>query len=108
VVIEKLPDLSGVRTTFYVDLKANIKEVLEDDIPNTEKAKKLATLAIKSITANNLKEECDGIIYLNDAVSHGIRTPLTELYKCELIREAKDAMDLVEAREWFAKQSGIK
>jgi len=103
VVIETVHDLAGVSTVSYASLKANIPKVLRADLGDEEKAEILAQLAVKSVTAKAYAAGRDGIRYLADAIRHGIHTPLTDLYKCAVLRLADDAPDLEEARLRIAR-----
>lgn len=49
-------------------------------------AEHLATLAVTSAQALAGKAKRDGITYLADALDHGIKTPLTDQYKEEILK----------------------
>ncbi|MYB40475.1 hypothetical protein F4X86_04405 [Candidatus Saccharibacteria bacterium] len=69
--------LSGVNIVLYAKLKANIDSLTPES---------LARLAIRSVTsADNGR---DGISYLIDARQHGIKTPLSDLYEAEILRQS--------------------
>jgi len=107
VLVETTRDLAGVPCVFYTRLNPNLDFVLRDDLPPEEKAERLARMAVQSVTPETFNEGRDGIRYLADAIHHGIQTPLTDLYKCAVLRLAGDAPDLEEARLRIARQKGI-
>ena len=107
VLVETARDLAGVPYVFYTRLKPNLDFVLRDDLATEEKAERLAHLAMDSVTPETFNEGCDGIRYLSDAIAHGIQTPLTDLYKCAVLRLADNAPDLEEARLRIARQEDI-
>lgn len=107
VLIKCLSAFAGVPLVLYTCLKANIRSVLEDDLSAEEKAKQLAERAIKSVTAKTFAECRDGIRYLDDAIRHGVRTPLTEPYKRAILEMADNAPDLDTARLRIAQRKGI-
>lgn len=90
----------------YTSLKANISKVLQDNLPAEDKAKELASLAFESVTKDTFCSQRDGIRYLADAIRCGVQTPLTDLYKEEILRKM-DSPNLEEARRQIAKQKGI-
>ncbi len=104
VVIKVLQDLAGVPTVFYAALKANIPEIVSADLSSEAKAERLAELAISSVTQETYQARRDGIRYLADAIEHGIRTPLTDLYRDAVLRRAGGAPDLEMARMWTAQR----
>jgi len=107
VVIERLENFGGVSVVMYTSLKANINRVLQDNLSAEDKAKELASLAIESVTKETFCSQRDGIQYLADAIRCGIQTPLTNLYKQEILRHVGNALDLEEARLRIARQKGI-
>jgi hypothetical protein len=77
VRVRTLTAFHGVSSVLYTDLDANIA---------APSAIELARLAIKSVrTAKEEKLGDNGIAYLRDAISHGIRTPLTASYERKLL-----------------------
>lgn len=98
VLIKCLSDFPGVPLVLYASLKANIDSVLDNDLSAEQKARELAELAIGSVGQKTFAECRDGIRYLDDAICHGVRTPLTEPYKRAVLQMADDAPDLETAR----------
>lgn len=107
VLIQAVGDLAGLERVWYTRLNANLDFVLQEDLPAETKAERLAQLAVASITLETFRENRDGIHYLADAIRHGVRTPLTDLYRQAVLRLAGDAPDLEEARRRIARQKGI-
>ncbi|RME45739.1 MAG: hypothetical protein D6791_10025 [Chloroflexi bacterium] len=107
VLIEEVSDLAGVPCVLYTRLKPNLDFVLQDDLPAEVKAKRLAQLAVDSVTPETFRENRDGIRYLADAIRHGVRTPLTAPYREAILRLAGDAPDLEVARRHIARRKGI-
>jgi hypothetical protein len=108
VKIKVLEGHNGVPIVFYTFLNANISEVLCANLDPEQKANKLATLAVNSVTAKTYQKGRDGIQYLADAIDHGIQTPLTELYRVTILRAAGDAPDLKAARRKIAQDKGLQ
>lgn len=107
IVIETLWDFEGVRAVLYADLLPSDDSLLDDAISPEDKANKLACLARQSVTRETFCSQRDGIRYLADAIRHGIQTPLTDLYRCAVLRLADDAPNLEEARLRIAGQRDI-
>jgi len=107
VSVEVARDLAGVPHVFYARPNPNLDFVLRDDLPNGEKAERLARLAADSVTAETFAAGQDGIRYLADAIRQGVRTPLTELYEQAVLRLAGDAPDLEEARRRIGRWKGL-
>ncbi len=107
VLIEEVSDLAGVPCVLYTRLKPNLDFVLQDDLPAEVKAKRLAQLAVDSVTPETFRANRDGIRYLADAIRHGVRTPLTAPYRGAILRLAGDAPDLEAARRHIARCKGI-
>jgi hypothetical protein len=107
VIIKREKDFSGISTVLYTFLRANIKKVLEADVSAEEKAKELASLAIGSVTQDTFCSRRDGVCYLAAAIGCGIHTPLTDLYKQEILRQVGCVHNLEEARQKIAKNKGI-
>jgi len=107
VVIEKLRDFEDVEVVLYTSLPPNIDILDDDNASPAEQASKLACLAKRSVKKETFCCQRDGIRYLADAIGHGIKTPLTDLYKCAVLRLAGDAPDLEEARLRIARQKDI-
>ncbi|HEC36343.1 MAG TPA: hypothetical protein ENI39_07400 [Anaerolineae bacterium] len=107
VVIENLRDFAGLEQVLYTCLPANIALLEDPTATADQKAAELARLARESVTEKTFCSRRDGIRYLADAIRHGIHTPLTDLYKCAVLRLADDAPDLEEARLRIARQKGI-
>jgi len=94
VVVESLPNFSGVRTVLYTRIGANISPL---------NAEELAKRAIESAKPAVGKVGKDGISYLINAKRHGIITPLTAAYE-EAILRLTNSTDLPAA---FQRVSGI-
>ena len=107
IVIKRLENFGGVAVVLYTSLRANIEKVLQVNISAEEKAKELASLAVESVTRDIFCSQRDGIRYLVDAIYCGIRTPLTEVYKQEILSQASDAPNLEKARLRIARQKGV-
>jgi len=104
VRIEQLDDFAGVQVVLYADLSANLGFILDTALPPEDKAKKLARLAVNSVTWKTFEVGTDGIRYLADAICHGIHTPLTEAYRAAVLRCADEAPDLETARQRIARK----
>lgn len=76
--IGRCADLDGVETLLYASFQQNIPN------PTPEK---LARLAIASAKADAGARGKDGIHYLIDAKRNGIRTPLMDGYRREILRQ---------------------
>lgn len=76
--IGRCANLAGVKTLLYASFQQNI--------PNPT-AEKLGRLAIESAKARAGKRGKDGIRYLIDARRNGIRTPLMDGYRREILRQ---------------------
>lgn len=107
VVIEKLENFGGVSVVLCACLKPNIGKILEENLSAEEKAKELASLAVGSVMKDTFCARRDGIQYFADAVRFGIQTPLTDLYKEEILRQAGNVSNLKEARLQIARRKGI-
>jgi hypothetical protein len=107
IVIENLHDFAGLEQVLYTCLPANIALLKDPTATADQKAVELARLACESVTAKTFCSRRDGIRYLGNAIRDGIHTPLTDLYKCAVLRLADDAPDLEEARLRIARQKGI-
>ena len=107
VVIEKLQDFEDVELVLHTVLPPRDGILLDDNVSLVDKANELARLAKQSITKETFCSQRDGIRYLADAIRYGIQTPLTDLYKCAVLRLAGDAPNLKEARLRIARQKGI-
>lgn len=107
VVIKKLQDFEDVDLVLYTVLPPKDGVLLDDNASLVDKANELARLAKQSITKETFCSQRDGIRYLADAIRHGIQTPLTDLYKCAVLRLADNAPDLEEARLRIARQEDI-
>lgn len=107
VLVKTVRDLAGVPYVFYTWLAPKLDVILGADWTDAEKAETLATLAIDSVNRKTFCSRRDGIRYLADAIRYGVQTPLTDLYKCAVLRLAGDAPNLKEARRRIARQKGI-
>jgi cation transport regulator ChaC len=67
----------NVATVLYTDIDSNITDLT---------AGRLASLAIESVL--KAKPEEDGISYLLNTRGHGIRTPLSDAYTAEILRQS--------------------
>lgn len=107
VCIKKLDNpLAGVETVIYTSLIPNIEELYNPDLSDEEKANHLAELAINSVDSETYSRGRDGIQYLDEAITAGIITPLTQLYK-EAILRLVNSTALSEARDITAKRRKI-
>jgi hypothetical protein len=66
----------NITTVLYTDIDSNITDLT---------AERLASLAIESVP--RAKPEEDGISHLMDTRGHGIRTPLSDAYAAEILRQ---------------------
>lgn len=80
VRIRELSNFANVSTVLYTEIGQNIPEPVTGE--------RLAELAIKSILGEAGKEACDGIRYLIDVTSKGIKTELSGVYKEEVLKRA--------------------
>jgi hypothetical protein len=69
--------LENIATVLYTDIDSNITDLT---------AERLASLAIQSVP--KAKPGKDGISYLIDTRGHGIRTPLSDAYAAEVLRQS--------------------
>lgn len=107
VVIERLQDFEDVELVLYTVLPPRDGILLDDNASSVDRANELARLAKQSIRKETFCSQRDGIRYLADAIRHGVQTPLTDLYKCAVLRLADDAPNLEEARLTIARQKDI-
>jgi len=107
VLVKSFVNLAGIPLVLYTYLDANLDAILRADISADDKAERLARLAVESVTEETFARCRDGIRYLADAIRHGIQTPLTDPYRCAVLRLAEDAPNLDEARLRIARQKGI-
>ncbi|MDE2817825.1 MAG: hypothetical protein OXK81_14170 [Chloroflexota bacterium] len=70
-------ELNGVNVVLYAKLEANIDPLTRES---------LARLAIRSVARADKGR--DGISYLIDARQHGIKTPLSDCYAAEILRQS--------------------
>lgn len=107
LVVGQLRDWAGIRELFYLYREPNLDFVLQTDLAPTLKAKRLAQLAVDSLTATTYPTDTDGIHYLAQALHNGIHTPLTPLYQRAILHLAGDAPDLATARHIIATRKGL-
>lgn len=77
VVVKRLENFAGVKVVLYTEIAANIEPLT---------AKRLATLAIKSV--GKAEPGRDGISYLIAAKANGIGTTLSADYESEILRQS--------------------
>jgi len=78
--IRKFP---GVNVVLYAKLEANIDSLTPES---------LACLAIRSVARAGMGR--DGISYLIDAKQHGLKTPLSDRYEAEILRQSgRDSLE---------------
>lgn len=107
LVIETLVHFNGFGEVYYTSLKPNFSEILDPNLTQEEKANLLVQAAVDSVTAKTFKTGMDGIRYLEDAIRNGVQTPLTDLYRAAILRQADNARDLKAARLWAARHQGL-
>lgn len=107
VLIESLSNFPDLECVLYTDFKVKHGQILNDDLPHIQKARLLANLAVQSVSEDTYFTLKDGIQYLADCIEMDILTPLTALYKQEILKLSGDARDLEEARYRIAEQKGI-
>lgn len=107
LMIKILENEYSLPIVYYTKLKANFKEILDPYRTVQEKAEILAQSAIDSVTSDTYKECIDGIQYLADNINVGVVTALTGVYQQAILKNAGIAPELVQARQFFARQKGI-
>jgi hypothetical protein len=96
----EFPDMPPI---LFARVPPNIDIVQDEHAWPDAKAETLADLAIRSLTKTTYTQRRDGIAYLADAISHGIRTPLTDIYVQAVLRHAGNVSDLEAARTYLAR-----
>ena len=107
VLIKSLSNFGNLECVFYVDFKIKCDQILGENLSHNQKGRKLAELAVASVSKETYFTSKDGIQYLSDRIKWNIITPLTEIYKMEILNLAEHASSLEEARYFIAKQKGI-
>lgn len=106
VHIAAVEDFMGLQKVIYTAIKPNFDEILNPSLSPHQKAALLADAAICSLCPDTFSECTDGIVYLHNNIKNGIITPLTDLYREEILRRA-NTHDLMKARAFFASQKGL-
>ncbi len=107
VLIKSLSNFGDIECVLYVDFKVKFDQILRKDLSLNKKGRILAELAIESVSELTYFASEDGIQYLAVCIKLDILTPLTEIYKMEILNLAEHADNLEEARNRIAKQKGI-
>lgn len=103
VALAEIAGFAGLDCALYTCSKLNIVEILDEDLPASVKAARLAQLALDSVSERTYFTFQDGLAYLSAAIHAGVSTPLTESYRQKILRLAGGALNLDEARVWIAK-----
>lgn len=101
-----LNDVAGLEHIPYYPSPLTLPFVLDQGIPAAVRGRRLAELALASLTAATYQAGTDGIHYLATALRLGIQTPLTPHYERAILHLVGDAPDLAAARELVAKRQG--
>jgi len=107
VLIKSLLNFCNLECVLYVDFKVKFDQILRKDLSLNQKGRILANLAVASVSEQTYSASKDGIQYLADCIKLDILTPLTEIYKMEILNLAEHVDNLEEARNRIAKQKGI-
>lgn len=107
LVIESIQGENDLSVVYYTVLRANFAEILETNRTPEAKAQLLAQAAIDSLTADTYTKGLDGIQYLADNMAAGVVTALTEAYAQAILKEAGNADNLDQARQFIAQEKGI-